>query len=73
MKEITLHVEGMKCPACEPEVENAVKKLGGVRQVKVDYRNGKVEVEFEEDKVSVNDIVNAIEMVGYKVVGVVGA
>ncbi|MFN7064693.1 MAG: heavy-metal-associated domain-containing protein, partial [Aquificaceae bacterium] len=65
-KEVTLSVKGMTCSACEAEVESAVKKLGGIMQVKADYKKGEVYVKFEEGKTSVDDIVNAINKAGYR-------
>lgn len=64
--EVTIPVEGMTCSGCEFNVENAIKKLGGIMQVKADYQKGEVYVKFEGGKVNVDDIVEAINKTGYK-------
>ncbi|UKS26766.1 copper chaperone CopZ [Paenibacillus sp. HWE-109] len=65
MQSVTLKVEGMSCGHCVNSVEGAVKKLGAVG--KVDLSAGSVTVEFDESKVSVDTIKEAIEEQGYDV------
>ena len=64
--EITILVEGMKCTGCENTVENAVKNLDGIIQVKADHQKGEVFVKFEEGKVDVEKIVETINKTGYR-------
>lgn len=66
MKQVTLNVQGMSCGHCVSAVEKAVRGAGG--QAKVDLPNGKVEVEFDEGKVQLGAIKEAIEDQGYDVV-----
>ena len=66
MASITLKVEGMSCSHCVNAVEGAVKKLGA--QAKVDLASKSVAVEFDEAKLSLEAIKNAIEDQGYDVV-----
>lgn len=65
MQTITLKVEGMSCGHCVNSVEGAVKKLGA--SGKVDLSGGSVTVDFDESKVSLNAIKEAIEDQGYDV------
>ncbi|GGA08364.1 copper chaperone CopZ [Paenibacillus marchantiophytorum] len=65
MQSVTLKVEGMSCGHCVNSVEGAVKKLGAAG--KVDLSAGSVTVEFDESKVSVDTIKEAIEEQGYDV------
>lgn len=66
MQTITLKVEGMSCGHCVNSVEGAVKSLGA--SGKVDLNAGSVTVDFDESKVSIDAIKEAIEEQGYDVV-----
>ena len=68
MENITLNVQGMSCGHCVSSVENSVGKLDGVNEVKVHLESGKVDVSFEEDKVSLDVIKETIDDQGYDVV-----
>lgn len=64
----TIQVQGMSCQHCVSSVEGAVGGLDGVDTVNVHLREGKVDVAFDEGKVKLNDITEAIEDQGYDVV-----
>lgn len=64
----TLDVRGMTCGHCESSVKGALEGLNGVIDVKVDLSTGKVEVKYEDAKVSVSDMRSAVEDQGYDVV-----
>lgn len=66
MQTVTLKVEGMSCGHCVNSVEGAVKQAGA--SGKVDLNAGSVTVEFDESKVSLDGIKEAIEEQGYDVV-----
>ncbi|MDQ0885216.1 copper chaperone [Paenibacillus sp. V4I9] len=65
MSTIILKVEGMSCNHCVNSVEKAVKELGA--EGKVNLANKEVEVQFDETKLSVEAIKDAIEEQGYVV------
>jgi len=67
MEQITLKVEGMSCGHCVKAVEGNVGKLVGVKTVKVDLENGLVEVEFNKQEVSLEEIKETIDDQGYDV------
>ncbi|MFD1413234.1 copper chaperone CopZ [Oceanobacillus jeddahense] len=64
----TIQVQGMSCQHCISSVEGAVGGLDGVDTVNVHLQEGKVDVSFDEGKVKLNDITDAIEDQGYDVV-----
>lgn len=64
----TLKVEGMSCAHCVNAVESSVGELQGVSSVKVDLENGKVDVNFDDSKTSLDAIKETIEDQGYDVV-----
>ena len=61
----TIKIDGMSCNHCVMSVEKNLSKLN-LREFKVDI--GSAEVEFDESKISENEIVIAIEEAGYQVV-----
>ncbi|KRE46689.1 copper ion binding protein [Paenibacillus sp. Soil724D2] len=66
MSTIILKVDGMSCNHCVNSVEKAVKELGA--EGKVNLANKEVEVQFDESKLSMEAIKDAIEEQGYDVV-----
>lgn len=66
MTNITLNVQGMSCGHCVNSVEGALKNIGAV--AKVDLANDSVTVDFDESKVTLTAIKEAIEDQGYDVV-----
>ncbi|WP_276929671.1 heavy metal translocating P-type ATPase [Herbinix luporum] len=64
----TLKIEGMTCAACARAVERAVGKLEGISQAKVNLATEKLTVEYDENKINVETIQNAVDKAGYKAV-----
>ncbi|AGT31228.2 copper ion binding protein [Geobacillus genomosp. 3] len=67
MMTITLEVQGMTCGHCKAAVTNALQALDGVSRVEVHLQEGTVDVEYDETKVSVEKLKEAIEEQGYDV------
>ncbi|MBS5825404.1 MAG: copper-translocating P-type ATPase [Clostridium argentinense] len=61
-----LKIEGMTCAACSKAVERACKKIDGVQESSVNLATEKLNITFDEDKVSLEDIKQAIDKAGYK-------
>jgi len=68
MENITLEVQGMTCGHCKSAVTGALQSLSGVEGVEVDLDAGEVEVAYENGKVSIEEMKEAIEDQGYDVV-----
>ncbi|MFD3259877.1 copper chaperone CopZ [Paenibacillus lentus] len=66
MQTVTLNVEGMSCNHCVSSVEGAVSKLGASAKVDLSAKN--VTVSYDESKLSVETIKEAIEEQGYDIV-----
>ncbi len=64
----SLKVEGMSCVNCARAIEITLKKTEGIKSVKVSFELGKVEVDYDEGKISEEEIIRKIEELGYKVV-----
>ncbi|MGY3716876.1 copper chaperone CopZ [Sutcliffiella cohnii] len=67
MEQVTLNVGGMSCGHCVKAVEGSVGTLDGVQTVQVDLSAGKVTVDFDGSKVSVDKIKEVIDEEGYDV------
>lgn len=68
MKTLTLDVKGMSCGHCKSSVDGALKNLEGVTNVEVNLDTGKVDVTYDDSKVKVADMCEAVENQGYDVV-----
>lgn len=62
-----LNVSGMKCGGCETNVQTTVGALAGVQSVKAFAKESRAEVEFDETKVSLDAIKQAIQGKGFTV------
>lgn len=67
MELVLLKVNGMSCQHCVNAVHDAVTKLVGVKQVKVDLKEKLVEVEYNEEITNKLLIVECIEEQGFEV------
>lgn len=65
--EATVKVEGMSCGHCQKAVEGALNELSGVSSVLVHLDKGEVDVSYDDAKVSLENIHEAIENQGYDV------
>jgi len=65
MENVLLNVKGMSCAHCVNSVEGALQEIGA--KGKVDLEKGTVAVEFDESKLSIGNIKEAIEDQGYDV------
>ncbi|NGM85071.1 heavy-metal-associated domain-containing protein [Paenibacillus sp. 7124] len=66
MANVVLNVEGMSCGHCVSSVEKAVGNLGA--SAKADLASKTVAVDYDDRKLSVDAIKEAIEDQGYDVV-----
>lgn len=47
----TIFIKGMHCISCEMLIEKGIKKIEGLKLIHVNHKNGKLEVEYEDEKV----------------------
>ncbi|WP_312092591.1 copper chaperone CopZ [Niallia sp.] len=67
MENVTLKVEGMSCNHCVKAVEGSVGELAGVSTVKVNLKEGLVDVAFNANEVALETIKETIDEQGYDV------
>ncbi len=58
-------VSGMTCSACSAHVEKSVKKLPGIHTVNVNLLQNSMVVEYEEQTLTDDEIIKAVEQGGY--------
>jgi len=68
MTKEVLQVSGMHCPSCKMMVEDVLGDEDAISSVKADYESGRVEVEYDDSKISLDKIKELIvEEAGYEV------
>ncbi|NLM20659.1 MAG: heavy-metal-associated domain-containing protein [Peptococcaceae bacterium] len=69
MQKATIHLESLTCPSCMQKIDSAVKSLEGVdkESVNVLFNASKVKLNFDDEKISIEKIENAISALGYEV------
>ncbi len=67
MDSVLLTVKGMSCAHCKGAVEQALKKVPGVLQAEADVGAGTVAVHFDQEKVSLENLKEAVAQAGYEV------
>ena len=65
MANVKLWVTGMSCSHCQAKVEQALKGITGVYSAVVDLQDGEAEVDFNDDSLTTQQLIAAIEQAGY--------
>tara|TARA_Y100000310_G_C20571710_1_gene758393 strand:- start:934 stop:1134 length:201 start_codon:yes stop_codon:yes gene_type:complete len=65
MKKINLKIKGMHCKSCEMLIADALEDVGV--KGKVDSEKGTAEIEFDENKVTLDQVKKTIVDEGYVV------
>lgn len=58
-------VQDMHCTSCAMLIDGELEDLDGVKRAVTNYASCSCEVEFDENKVSHDDIIKTIKKVGY--------
>ena len=65
----TMMIEGMACGHCTARVEKSLNELEGVISAVASVADKNAVVEYDETKVTEADLVEAVECLGFDVVG----
>ena len=68
LSHLKLNIEGMVCTGCETIIENKLKKLEGIADVKADYVRKTVTISYDHELMQVPKIIYVIEKLDYKVI-----
>lgn len=62
----TFLIEGMHCGACSTGIELILSNTEGIKSAKVSYETKKAEVEYDDTKISADDVINAVADAGFQ-------
>ena len=65
-KKVQFSIEGMHCGSCAAGIKMVLDNTDGVLNASADWDSKSGEVEFDEEKIQWEDILKAIEELGYK-------
>jgi len=63
---VNIPVQGMMCGSCEYHIETEVKRHDGVIEIKADREKAMAHVKYDSSKISLDELVAAINETGYK-------
>jgi copper chaperone CopZ len=66
MKKTILRSQELSCPSCVAKIEKALGALDGVESAKVHFNTGRIEVQHDEGRAPVTDLVKAVRSAGYE-------
>ena len=69
MKKATIQLSPLTCPSCVQKIEGAIKSFNGVEKdsVKILFNSSKAKFDFNDEKLAIGDVENAITALGYDV------
>jgi copper chaperone CopZ len=66
VKTVKMKVIGMECPNCTMILEQMEDKLTGVLRVEASYRKAEMEVQYDDNVVTLDQIRSEIHQLGYQ-------
>lgn len=66
MKKIVLEIEGMHCEGCVNRLTKVLNGLDGVNDAKVSLENKNAVIEYDEDKIEIEDLKQAVSDAGFE-------
>ena len=70
MKKINLELDQLTCPTCVTKIQNKLDQTKGIENAIVLFTSSKVKADYDETQLSQEDIVLAIESLGFEVLKV---
>ncbi len=67
VQKVEFTIKGMTCASCEEHVHHELNKLSGIVNSNASYKNGNAVIEFDNSKINVAKIEEAINSTGYSV------
>ncbi|MCX6796006.1 MAG: sulfite exporter TauE/SafE family protein [Candidatus Falkowbacteria bacterium] len=66
-RKINVKLSGLHCQSCKILIETEVRNLNGVNNIGVDYPGERAKIEFDEKKISEQEIFKTINKLGYQI------
>lgn len=70
MQKTVMQLETLTCPTCIKKIESALSKVAGVESATVLFNASKAKVDFDDSKVSADQLKETVEKLGYEVLTV---
>ena len=67
IRKVTLKIKGMHCAGCIKAIQSYLSDIDGISKCEVNLANESASIEFDQSKVSIDDIEKAIEDIGYSI------
>lgn len=67
MKEINIKISDMECAACVATLDKALMELPGVAQAAVNYASASAQIVYDDEKLTLSNIVTKIKKTGFRV------
>jgi len=64
-----IKIQGMHCHKCEQSIQKALGEQPGVHEAEVDFNSGQASVLFDGSAVTVAQLMQTIDEVGYQATG----
>lgn len=65
VKQITFKIKDMHCPACAINIDGELEDVPGVTSAATNYATAETKVEFDPEKVGVDQLREAVKKAGY--------
>ena len=60
-----LKIEGMHCTSCSMNIDWDLEDLTGIKSARTSYGKQECEVEFDEEQLSLEEVIKTIQKTGY--------
>lgn len=67
-EKVKLNIKGMYCTGCETRILNVLSQIDGIYKVNASYKDNTLEIEYENDKVNMQQIENKLDDLDYHIV-----
>lgn len=65
MAQVQLNLEGMTCASCANTIDKVLNKQEGIKKASVNLANDTAQIDFDENLISISEIIEVVESVGY--------
>lgn len=66
MKEVSLKIKGMHCESCSTRLAKVLNNQDGVEEAKVSLEDAKADIKYDENKIGLDELKEAVSDAGYE-------
>lgn len=66
MEKVTLQVNDLACPDCAAKISELLRKQKGVEDAQLSFMSGKLNVTYDPDTITLDEIKKTVSKLGYK-------